>query len=128
MRLEPLPGPPTASPDFSNSATAARFCWTKLPRCRQDSRQNCSKCCRNRSFSAWEASLAVTVNIRILAATNVDIEDAIKQGKLRLDLYYRLNAFNVCLPPLRERREEIAPLFRHYMKRLAYSTSCRHVR
>jgi two-component system, NtrC family, response regulator AtoC len=63
----------------------------------------------------------VTVNIRILAATNVDIEDAIKQGKLRLDLYYRLNAFNVCLPPLRERREEIAPLFRHYMKRLAYS-------
>ena len=63
----------------------------------------------------------VTVNIRILAATNVDIEDAIKQGKLRLDLYYRLNAFNVCLPPLRERREEIAPLFRHYMKRLSYS-------
>jgi DNA-binding NtrC family response regulator len=63
----------------------------------------------------------VTVNIRILAATNVDIEDAIKQGKLRLDLYYRLNAFNVCLPPLRERREEIVPLFRHYMKRLAYS-------
>jgi DNA-binding NtrC family response regulator len=63
----------------------------------------------------------VTVDVRFLAATNVDVKAAVEQGRLRLDLYYRLNAFNICLPPLRERREEIAPLFRHFMKRMAYS-------
>lgn len=63
----------------------------------------------------------IAVNVRILAATNVNIEEAIRSGKLRLDVYYRLNTFNVVLPPLRERREEIEPLFRHYVKRLAYS-------
>jgi DNA-binding NtrC family response regulator len=62
----------------------------------------------------------VEVDVRILAATNINVKQAVEQGRLRLDLYYRLNAFNINLPPLRERREEIAPLFRHFMKRLAY--------
>jgi two-component system response regulator AtoC len=62
----------------------------------------------------------VEVDVRILAATNINVKLAVEQGRLRLDLYYRLNAFNINLPPLRERREEIAPLFRHFMKRLAY--------
>jgi DNA-binding NtrC family response regulator len=62
----------------------------------------------------------VNVDVRILAATNINVKLAVEQEKLRLDLYYRLNAFNIHLPPLRERREEIAPLFRHFMKRLAY--------
>ena len=61
----------------------------------------------------------VAVDVRILAATNVNVKAAVEQGKLRLDLYYRINAFNINLPPLRERREEIAPLFRHFMERLA---------
>lgn len=63
----------------------------------------------------------VSVDVRILAATNVNVKQAVEQGRLRLDLYYRLNAFNISLPPLRERLEEIAPLFRHFMKRLAYA-------
>jgi DNA-binding NtrC family response regulator len=62
---------------------------------------------------------AVSVDVRILAATNINVEQAIKEGKLRLDLYYRLNAFSISLPPLRERREEVAPLLRHHMIRLA---------
>jgi DNA-binding NtrC family response regulator len=60
----------------------------------------------------------VSVDVRILAATNVNVEEAIKAGKLRLDLYYRLNAFQIHLPPLRERLEEIPALIQHYMKRL----------
>lgn len=63
----------------------------------------------------------VSVDVRILAATNVDVKAAVEQGRMRLDLYYRLNAFNIVLPPLRERREEIAPLFRHFMKHIAYA-------
>ncbi len=61
----------------------------------------------------------VEVDVRILAATNINVKLAVEQERLRLDLYYRLNAFNINLPPLRERREEIAPLFRHFMIRLA---------
>jgi DNA-binding NtrC family response regulator len=59
------------------------------------------------------------VDVRILAATNVDIPKAIAEKKLRPDLYYRLNAFTLHLPPLRERREEIPFLLRHFMSRFA---------
>jgi len=61
----------------------------------------------------------VSVDVRILAATNVNIAQAIKKGVLRLDLYYRLNAFTIEIPPLRQRPEDIPVLFRHFMQRLA---------
>lgn len=57
----------------------------------------------------------VTVDVRILAATNIDIQQAIATKKFREDLYYRLNAFTLHLPPLRERKEEIPLLLRHFM-------------
>ncbi|MGA3212363.1 MAG: sigma-54 dependent transcriptional regulator [Terriglobales bacterium] len=64
---------------------------------------------------------AISVDVRILAATNVQVEEAIKDGRLRLDLYYRLNGFSVCLPPLRDRREDIPILMHEFMQRLARS-------
>jgi DNA-binding NtrC family response regulator len=54
---------------------------------------------------------------RIIAATNRQTEDAIKAGKLREDLYYRISAISVHLPPLRERREDILPLANSFLKR-----------
>lgn len=54
---------------------------------------------------------------RLLAATNRVVEEAIKDGKLREDLYYRISAICISLPPLRERREDIAPLARGFLKR-----------
>jgi DNA-binding NtrC family response regulator len=63
----------------------------------------------------------IKVNARVLAATNVDVEKAIAERKLREDLYYRLSAFTITIPPLRERREEIPWLLTHYMKSLAAS-------
>jgi two-component system, NtrC family, response regulator AtoC len=57
----------------------------------------------------------VDVDVRVLAATNVDVQDAIKSGKFREDLYYRLNVLSINVPPLRERATEIPLLFRHFL-------------
>ena len=54
-------------------------------------------------------------DVRVIAATNVDIENAIATRQFREDLYYRLNAFTIKIPPLRERRAEIPLLLKHYM-------------
>jgi DNA-binding NtrC family response regulator len=63
----------------------------------------------------------VKVDVRILAATNIDIPEALATKRLREDLYYRLNAFTLSLPPLRERKEEIPILLKHFMSRMSES-------
>lgn len=57
------------------------------------------------------------INVRIIAATNKNLKDLVDEGKFRLDLYYRLNIFPINIPPLRQRKEDIAPLAYHFLKR-----------
>src|SRR3954452_12376280 len=71
------------------------------------------------TFSRLGGRVNVTVDARVLAATNIDVKKAIAEHRLREDLYYRLNAFTITVPPLRERREEIPILLRYYMNNLA---------
>jgi DNA-binding NtrC family response regulator len=71
------------------------------------------------SFSRLGSRSNVTVDVRVLAATNINIQEAIANKTLREDLYYRLNAFTMQIPPLRERREEIPLLLKHFMNRLS---------
>jgi DNA-binding NtrC family response regulator len=59
------------------------------------------------------------VDVRILAATNINIPEALANKRLREDLYYRLNAFTLNLPPLRERKEEVPILLKHFMSRMS---------
>jgi formate hydrogenlyase transcriptional activator len=60
----------------------------------------------------------VPVNVRVLAATHQDLTAAVSQGRFRADLFFRLNVFPIHVPPLRERREDIHDLVRHFLHRL----------
>ena len=62
---------------------------------------------------------SIPINARVVAATNRDLEKMIEEGDFRLDLFYRLNAFPIFLPPLRDRPQDISPLTRHLLKRQA---------
>lgn len=61
----------------------------------------------------------VKVDLRIICATNKNLEDLVKSGKFREDLYYRISVFPITLTPLRERREDIIPLSKHFLKRFS---------
>jgi len=68
---------------------------------------------QDHEFSRLGGKRDVQVNVRVLAATNKNIEEAVRTGRFREDLYYRLNVVNITVPPLRDRKEEI-PVFVEY--------------
>ena len=74
---------------------------------------------QNKQFFRPGSGATVEVDVRILAATSANIERALSEKKLREDLYYRLSAFTVQAPPLRQRKDELPLLLRHFMHHLA---------
>jgi DNA-binding NtrC family response regulator len=79
-----------------------------------------ARCCgsfRSASLPLWATRNRDASNVRIIAATNTDLQRAVKSGDFREDLFYRLNVINIQLPPLRNRREDILPLAQHFIRK-----------
>jgi len=74
---------------------------------------------QNRQVTHLGGTTPITIHARTIAATNRDLEEAIKGGKFREDLYYRINVFPISLPPLRKRREDIPALVEHFIRKFA---------
>jgi transcriptional regulator with PAS, ATPase and Fis domain len=77
---------------------------------------------QEREFERVGGTQPIYVDVRVIAATNRDLSSAIKEGRFRADLYYRLNVIPVSLPPLRERREDIPVLAKYFLRRFALDT------
>ena len=75
-------------------------------------------------FSRLGGRSTLSSNFRVLAATNINVKEAISARAFREDLYYRLNAFTINVPPLRERREEIPILVKHFMQQFSEKYDC----
>jgi two-component system response regulator HydG len=74
---------------------------------------------QEKAFYRVGGSEEVRVDVRVIAATKVDLRQAVQEGRFRDDLYYRLNVIEIHVPPLRERREDIPLLAEHFLERLA---------
>ncbi|MCC6547479.1 sigma-54-dependent Fis family transcriptional regulator [Candidatus Sumerlaeota bacterium] len=71
------------------------------------------------SFTRLGGTKPIRVNVRVVVATNRDLKERVAEGQFRSDLYYRLNVFPITIPPLRQRREDIPVLTRHFIRRYA---------
>ncbi|RPI17734.1 MAG: sigma-54-dependent Fis family transcriptional regulator [Ignavibacteriae bacterium] len=71
----------------------------------------------SKTFTRVGGNETIKSNFRVIAATNEALEELVKQGKFREDLYYRLNVFSIFIPPLRERRKDIKPLAYHFLSK-----------
>lgn len=74
---------------------------------------------QEKEYRPLGSSKSVVADVRIIAATNANLDNALKEGRLRQDLFYRLNVITLTLPPLRDRREDIPSLARHFLKKYA---------
>lgn len=72
---------------------------------------------QEKEFERVGSSQTIRTDVRVIAATNRNLEEAIKKGNFREDLYYRLNVVTIALPPLRERKEDIPPLIEYFLKK-----------
>ncbi|MGH9783201.1 MAG: sigma-54-dependent transcriptional regulator, partial [Terriglobia bacterium] len=78
---------------------------------------------QEREFLPLGSTETIKADVRVLAATNVDLEQLVREGKFREDLFYRLNVIAIHLPPLRERKEDIPPLCEHFFQKYCEENS-----
>ncbi len=77
---------------------------------------------QNRCFERLGGERTIKVDVRVIATTNKDLKKEMAAGRFREDLYYRLNVVPICMPPLRERKEDIPLLYDHFLKKFCKET------
>src|SRR5215813_1635449 len=80
---------------------------------------------QEREFERLGSTETIKVNVRLIVATNKDLEEAIKRSQFREDLYYRLNVFTIFMPPLRERKPDVLLLAEHFVEKFEHEHSKR---
>ena len=101
----------------SSSPTAARSFSTRSARFRSICRASCCACCKRASTSASATIARTRVDVRVIAATNRDLEKAVADGSFREDLFYRLSVFPIEVPPLRARGDDVIQIASHFLER-----------
>ena len=108
-----------AAPDRQVRAVRRRHALPRRDR-RHDGppcRPRCCASCRSSASSGWAATRPMQTNVRVLAATNHDLEEAVAEGRFRKDLYYRLKVVTIQVPPLRARLDDVAELAHYFLFR-----------
>src|ERR1035438_5522043 len=82
---------------------------------------------QERSFERVGGTESIQVDVRVIAATNRSLQQMVKDGKFREDLFYRLNVVKISLPPLRDRAEDIPLLVTHFIAKYAGAQSAKHI-
>ncbi len=98
--------------------------WTKLAICLMPCKRNYCGCCRNASFERVGGKEIIRTNVRVVSATNADLESLVQSGGFRRDLFYRLNVLSLKIAPLRDRREDIPNLVYHFLGQIYQENGC----
>lgn len=113
-----------ASKGFFSSAHQGTLFLDELAACPLDQQAKLLRAIEMREVVPVGSTKPVPVNIRIVSATNESLEEAVASGRFREDLYYRLNTMEIILPPLRDRVDDIALLFTHFLNIHAQTYEC----
>jgi len=121
-----LPGTTTSKDGMLAIADGGTLFLDEITEMQLDLQAKLLRAIQEKEIRPIGSTKTVPINVRILAATNQDLDRAVAEGRFRQDLYFRLNVLSVRIPPLRERRDDIPVLAGHFLQRVAQQDGLKH--